>query len=682
VKHVAAVLSLVTGFGCGSVWPRVATRPPGPSVQAGVDPEALDRSVDPCTDFYEFACGGWAARTSIPPDRPAWSRSFSEITERNLASLRESLEADAAGHFEPGDEEARKLGDFYATCMDEEKAETSSAETLREEFATIEAITDRERLARAVARLHLRDVTALFVFRVQQDLKDATEVIGAADQGGLGLPERDYYLKHDAKTVELRRRYGDHVTRMLELAGEAHRVAAKHAETVMRIETALARGSMPVVERRDPYKVYHRIDRRGLGREAPGFPWNAYFVELGYPDITAINVAVPGFFAQLNRVLTTTRIADLRAYLRWHLLNASARALGARFVDEDFRFTSALTGAERLLPRWKRCVGATDQTLGEALAKPFVRRTFGVADRARARTMIEAIEQGFDANLAGLSWMDAETRGRALEKAAQITNKSGFPDRWRDYGILEIDRTSYLANLLRGAIFESRRQLDEIGRPVDRTEWRITPPTVNAYYNPSLNEIVFPAGILQPPFFMAAAPDPVNYGAIGMVMGHELTHGFDDQGRKFDGYGNLRDWWTPAVAEAFTDRAACLVRQFDAYVAVGDQHVNGKLTLGENIADQGGLKLAYTAYRGTRGSATITAQTGTFTAEQQFFISFAQSWCTKRRPDLERLLANIDPHSPPRDRVNGAAANLEAFAPAFSCPAGSPMAPPTRCAVW
>jgi putative endopeptidase len=683
VKHAFSCLYLVTALGCGTVWRLVATRPPAPSAQANVvDPEALDRSVDPCTDFYEFACGGWAARTSIPPDRPAWSRSFSEITERNLAILRESLEADAAGQFEPGDAEARKLGDFYATCMDEEKAETASAETLREEFATIEAITDRERLARAVALLHLRDVTALFVFRVQQDLKDATEVIGAADQGGLGLPERDYYLKHDAKTVDLRRQYGDHVARMLELAGETHRVAAKHAETVMRIETALARGSMPVVERRDPYKVYHRIDRSGLGREAPAFPWNAYFVELGYPDLTAINVAVPGFFAQLNRVLTTTRVADLRAYLRWHVLNASARALGTRFVDEDFRFTSALTGAERLLPRWKRCVGAADQTLGEALAKPFVRRTFGVADRARARTMIEAIERSFDANLASLSWMDAETRGRALEKAARIANKIGFPDRWRDYGTLEIARTSYLANLLRGAIFESRRQLDEIGRPVDRTEWRITPPTVNAYYNASLNEIVFPAGILQPPFFMAAAPDPMNYGAIGMVMGHELTHGFDDQGRKFDGYGNLRDWWTPAVAEAFTDRAACLVRQFDAYVAVGDQHVNGKLTLGENIADQGGLKLAYTAYRGTRESTTSTAQTGTFTEDQQFFISFAQSWCTKRRPDLERLLANIDPHSPPRNRVNGAVANLEAFARAFSCPAGSPMAPPTRCAVW
>jgi len=682
VKHAAACLYLVTALGCGTVWRPVATRPPGPSVQAGVDPEALDRSVDPCTDFYEFACGGWAARTSIPPDRPAWSRSFSEITERNLAILRESLEADAAGHFEPGDEEARKLGDFYATCMDEEKAETSSAEMLREQFATIEAITDHESLARAVAQLHLRDVTALFVFRAQQDLGDATQEIGAADQGGLGLPERDYYLKHDAKTVDLRRRYGDHVARMLELAGEAPPVAAKHAKTVMRIETALARGSMPVVERRDPYKVYHRIDRSGLGREAPVFPWNVYFVELGYPDITAINVAVPAFFAQLNRVLTTTRIGDLRAYLRWHLLNASARALGARFVDEDFRFTSALTGAERLLPRWKRCVGATDQALGEALAKPFVRRTFGVADRARARTMIEAIERSFDANLAGLSWMDAATRGHALEKAAQIANKIGFPDRWRDYGALEIERTSYLANLMRGATFESRRQLDKIGRPVDRTEWRITPPTVNAYYDPSLNEIVFPAGILQPPFFVAAAPDPVNYGAIGMVMGHELTHGFDDQGRKFDGHGNLRDWWTPPVAGAFTDRAACLVRQFDAYVAVGDQHVNGKLTLGENIADQGGLKLAYAAYRGTRGSAISTAQTGAFTAEQQFFISFAQSWCTKRRPDLERLLANIDPHSPPRDRVNGAVANLEAFALAFSCPAGSPMAPPTRCAVW
>jgi len=678
VKHAAVCLSLVTALGCGTGW----LRPPAPSVQSGADPEALDRSINPCDDFYQFACGGWASRTSIPPDRPAWSRSFSEITERNLAILRESLEANAAGHFEPEDQEARKLGDFYATCMDEEKAETSSAETLREEFARIEAIADRESLARTVAALHLRGVTALFAFRSQQDLRDATEMIGAADQGGLGLPERDYYLKRDPKSVELRKRYGEHVARMLELADESQRVAAQHARTVVRIETALARGSLPVVERRDPYKVYHRIDREGLGREAPVFPWNAYFVELGHPGITAINVAVPGFFAQLNHVLTTARIADLRTYLRWHLLDASARALGARFVDEDFRFTAVLTGTERLLPRWKRCVTATDQTLGEALGKPFVRRTLAVADRARARAMIEAIERSFDADVAGLSWMDAETRARALEKAAQIANKIGFPDRWRDYGTLEIDRTSYLANLMHGTIFESRRQLDKIGRPVDRTEWLISPPTVNAYYNPSLNEIVFPAGILQPPFFMVAAPDPMNYGAIGMVMGHELTHGFDDQGRKFDGNGNLRDWWTRAVAEAFTQRAACLVRQFDAYVAVGDQHVNGKLTLGENIADQGGLKLAYAAYRGTDANATPTARSQSFTAEQQFFISFAQSWCAKRRPDLERLLANVDPHSPPRDRVNGAVANLQAFAAAFSCPAGSPMAPAKRCAVW
>jgi putative endopeptidase len=661
-------------LGC-AIRSRVTTPVPG-----GTDPDALDRSVDPCHDFYAFACGGWAAKTSIPPDRPAWARSFSEITERNLATLRGILETDAAGNFAPGDDEARKLGDFYATCMDEQRAETSSADTLRQEFAGIDAIADRESLARAVARLHLREVTALFGFHVQQDLKDATEEIGAADQGGLGLPERDYYLKADARSVRLRAQYRDHVARMLELAGESRRIAARHAGTIMGIETALARGSMPVVERRDPYNVYHRIDRGGLVSAAPSFAWDAYFTELGHPDMTAINVAVPAFFTQLNQVLETTRTDDLRTYLRWHVLDASARALGSRFVDEDFRFAAILTGTERLLPRWKRCVSATDQTLGEALAKPFVQRTFSVADRSRAQAMIVAIERSFEADLGGLPWMDRETRARALEKANLIANKIGFPDRWRDYGALEIDRTSYLANLNRGAVFESRRQLDKIGRPVDRTEWLITPPTVNAYYNPSLNEMVFPAGILQPPFFVPGAVDAVNYGAIGMVMGHELTHGFDDQGRKFDDRGNLRDWWTPTVAEAFTQRAACLVEQYDGYIATDDQHVNGKLTLGENIADQGGLKLAYAAFRATRPRATRGADG--FTPDQEFFVSFAQSWCSKRRPDLERLLANVDPHSPPRDRVNGSVANLKDFAAAFSCPVGSPMIPAARCGVW
>ncbi len=672
MPRIAPLLCLVIALAC-------ARHPPGPPIQAAIDPEALDRSVDPCDDFYAFACGGWEARTEIPPDRPQWARSFSEITERNLVTLREILEADAAGRLEPGDEEARKLGDFYATCMDEEKAETASGDALREELATIDAISGHETLAGAVARLHLRGVPALFVFHAQQDLRDATEMIGAADQGGLGLPERDYYTRRDARSVELRRRYGEHVARMLELAGAEHLAAETQARTVLRIETALARGSMPVVERRDPYKVYHRIDRAGLERAARGFPWGVYFLALDHPDVAAINVAVPGFFAQLDRILAITGIADLRTYLRWQLLHASARALGARFVDEDFRFTAVLTGTERLLPRWKRCVAAVDQALGEALGKAFVARTFPAGDRTRARAIVERVERSFATNLGGLSWMDDDTRARALEKATAIANKIGFPDRWRDYGPLAVDRTSYLANLLRSAIFESRRQLDKIGRPVDRAEWFATPPTVNAYYNPSLNEMVFPAGILQPPFFMASAPEPVNYGAIGMVMGHELTHGFDDQGRKFDGCGNLRDWWTPAVADAFTRRADCLVGQFDGYVAVGDQHVNGKLTLGENIADQGGLKLAYDAYRalGGRGPGT-----GGFTPEQLFFVSFAQSWCTKRRPDLARLLANVDPHSPPHDRVDGAVANLEAFAAAFSCPAGRPMAPPVRCAVW
>jgi putative endopeptidase len=651
-------------------------RRPAPPPDAAVDKTALDRSIAPCDDFYAFACGGWLATTAIPPDRPQWSRSFSEISERNQAILRAILEADAAG---PGDDEARKLGDFYATCMDEAKAETASMDALRAELAALDAVTDPTTLAAAIARLHLREVTALFVFRPQQDLRDATQEIGAADQGGLGLPERDYYTRQDPRSVDLRAKYREHVGRMLELAGERHRDATRDADTVMAIETALAEGALPVVERRDPYHVYHRIDRAGLEAAAPRFAWDAYFAGLGHPDVTAINVAVPEFFATLDRLVARTSLADLRAYLRWHVVDASARALGARFVDEDFRFNALLTGTERLLPRWKRCVAATDQTIGEALAKGFVRRTFGDTDRARARTMIEAIERSFERDLGDLAWMDADTRARALEKAGQIANKIGYPDRWRDYSGLEVDRSSYLANLLRGAVFESRRQLDKIGRPVDRSEWLITPPTVNAYYNPSLNEIVFPAGILQPPFYAAAAPDAANYGAIGMVMGHELTHGFDDQGRKFDGHGNLHDWWTPGVAQAFTERAGCLVRQFDDYVATGEQHVNGKLTLGENIADLGGLKLAYAAYRRTRSGAR---RGDGFTADQAFFLSFAQSWCTKRRPDLERLFANVDPHSPPRARVNGALANVDGFAAAFSCPAGAPMAPRSRCAVW
>jgi putative endopeptidase len=663
--RVAPRLVLVALLGCR------APSPSAPPVAPGIDQGALDRSVDPCQDFYAFACGGWEAKTSIPPDRPAWSRSFSEITERNQALLRDILEDDAAGRFPASDDEARKLGDFYATCMDEAKAETASAATLEEELAHVAAVTDRESLARTVARLHLRDVNALFVFRSQQDLRDATTVIGVADQGGLGLPERDYYLKTDPRSADLRRRYGEHVARMLELAGESPHDAARDARTVLRVETALARASMPIVERRDPYNVYHRLERAGLERTAPRFAWDTYFAELGSPDVAAINVTVPGFFAGLDRLLATARLADLRTYLRWHLLHEAAPALGARFVDEDFRFTAMLTGAERLLPRWKRCVSATDQAIGEALAKPFVARTFGVGDRKRVETMIETVERGFASDVRRVPWMDDGTRARALEKAAAVANKVGFPDRWRRYDALVIDRTSHLANVLGAEVFESRRQLDKIGRPVDRTEWRITPPTVNAYYDPSLNQMVFPAGILQAPFYVAAAGDPVNYGAIGMVMGHELTHGFDDQGRKFDAHGNLRDWWTPEVAAAFRERAECLVRQFESYAVVDDEHLNGRLTLGENIADQGGLKLAYAAHR-ARGSA----------ADREFFLAFAQSWCTKRRPDLDRLLVKVDPHSPPRFRVNGAAANLEAFATAFSCAAGSPMAPATRCAVW
>jgi len=660
-----------------------------PAAPPAVDVAIVDHTVDPCKDFYRYACGGWLASTPIPPDRPAWSRSFSEINERNLVRLRDILDADAAGA-PPGDVDARKLGDFYDTCMDEAKAETASAKTLGDRMRPLEVLSRwpslttpdaRPVLARLVAELQLAGADTLFAFGSQQDFRDASQVIGAADQGGLGLPDRDYYLKTDPRSVELREAYRAHLARMFVLAGTAAAEAGQRADVVLAIETSLARASMSPADRRDPNRVHHRIDRAGLERLAPNFDWDAYFRLLGHPEIRDVNVMVPDFFEVLNGTLSTTRPADLQSYLLWHLLAASAPALGHAFVEEIFGFRSRnLSGETQLLPRWKRCLAAVDQGMGQALGRPFVAATFGPEGKARAEKLVTMIEGAFQTTLRQLAWMDAPTRKQALEKLDLVYNQIGYPARWRNYDALFIGRQSDLQNRMNAAAFEMERDLGKIGNPVDRSDWDMPPQMVNAYYDPSKNEMVFPAGILQPPFFGRLGPPALDDGGIGVVMGHELTHGFDDEGRKFDGHGNLRDWWTPAVAKAFEDRVACVVAQFDAYPVARDLHVDGRLTAGENIADQGGLRLAYAVFRAQTPDSG-TGQDG-LTPDQRFFIAFAQAWCTNRREPYARMLATIDPHAPPENRVNGSVANIEPFERAFSCRAGAPMAPVHRCRVW
>ena len=661
--------------------------PASPAALPPIDEAALDRTASPCDDFYQFACGGWIARAEIPADKPAWSRGFFELRERNLRELRDLAEAAAAGQMGKDDRFADKVGDFWASCMDEAAVEAHGLADLQTEWGRIDAVKDRPALAAEMARLARSGIAAPFGLTAGPDSRDATRMIAELPQGGLSLPDREYYLSEDPKMAAIRESYGAYVRALLELAGVPATDAAAQAASVQDLERAIAESHFDKVAMRDPIKTYNKLDRAGLARLAPAFPWPAWLEGLGHPGIDAVDASTPPFLERVGQLYANAPIDQWRAYLRWQLLRrmASARALPRAFVERAFTFASQnFTGAKELEPRWKRCVAMTDGALGQAIGQAYVRRYFGADGKERTTRLVAEIEAAMKRDLEALPWMDPPTRSAAEQKLARVANKIGYPDVWRDYSTMQVSRASHFRNVLAADAFEVNRLLSQAGGPVDRNEWLMTPPTVNAYYEPTRNEMVFPAGILQPPFFNKAAPEPVNYGGTGMVVGHELTHGFDDQGRQFDADGNLRDWWTPAVGKEFDARAQCVAAQYDGYEALPGVHLNGKLTLGENIADLGGLKLAHAALRGGRGGQPEGAPVAGFTAEQQFFMGAAQIWCFKGREQYVRMLATVDPHSPPRFRVNGPLSNLPEFAAAFGCREGSPMARPAaeRCSVW
>jgi len=567
--------------------------------------------------------------------------------------------------------------------MDEAKVEKGLPE-VKARLARLDRLSGGKALATEVARLQLSGASTFFEYASISDAKQSTEVIGAVRQGGLGLPDRDYYVSDTPKMKEIREAYRAYVARMFELLGDAPKAAAGKADQVMELETRLARASLDRVASRDPIKTYHRMTRSDLKALGTGFDWDRYFAEVGTPTVDALDVKHPPYATEVSDVARGTLPKQLGTYLAWTFLRAQVLALPKRFQDATFAFQSkALTGAKEDLPRWKKCVAATDAALGEALAVPFVQRTFGEDGKRLTKAMATEIVQAFEANLDGLAWMDAATKDRARYKVKKLYEKIGYPDRWRSYDQLVTDRKSFLGNLTRASAFETARDLRKIGKPLDRSEWRMTPPTVNAYYSASLNEMVFPAGILQPPMYSRQATDAVNFGAIGMVIGHELTHGFDDRGRLFDGDGNLTDWWSPDAGKAFVERASCVKTQYDGYVSVEEVHLNGALTLSENVADLGGLKIAFAAMQAwAKEHPDRVVRDARFTPEQQFFLGAGQAWCRNIRPEELRRRATVDPHSPARFRINGPFSNMPQFQAAFGCKEAAPMIRQTRCEVW
>ena len=652
---------------------------PGP----GFDVDNIDKSIDPCVDFYQYACGNWIKNSEIPSDRPSW-QSFSELNESNLQIEKGILEKAATGGTGRNAID-QKIGDLYGSCVDEKAADAKGITPLKPELERIAAVKDKGSLIDEIAHIHLIGPNALFNFYSNSDLHNADQVIAYIDQGGLSLPDRDYYVKDDADKVEMRKHLSEYATALFKLAGQSAQQAAGSADTVLMVETLLAADSMDRTKRRDPKNRDHKMTREEVVSLAPNFYLDRYFAGVGAPKFTEMNVTNPDFFKQVNGVLAAVPLESLKTYVEWQVLRDASPWLSQPFVDANFKMRQALTGQKQIQDRWKRCVNLVDGSLGEALGQRYVEATFGEEGKQRMLKMVDALEKSLDEDIQSLSWMSDDTKKQAKVKLQAIRNKIGYPDVWRDYSTVVIKPNDLMGNVERAREFESKRQIAKIGKPLDRKEWGMTPPEVNAYYSGSYNEIVFPAGILQPPFFDKKMDDAVNFGGIGLVIGHELTHGFDDQGRKFDPQGNLRDWWTETDGKEFEKRVSCVADEYSNFVAVDNMKLNGRLTLGENTADNGGARVALAALEhmiaddktGKEGQSIDG-----YTPEQRFFLGFGRVWCEKQRPEYLRMQVSTNPHSPGRYRVNGVVQNMPEFQKAWGCKAGQPMVAENACHVW